>query len=757
LCVRIFCGELLHISAGNAPKPRNIRTIPDRHMLNRLSPPQVFAASDIEQGFDLREILSFAWRRWKFIASIVGVALLIGTVSLMRQTPLYTATTQVLLDPQSDKVPGPAALRSDVNLDLAMIESQMAIIRSSVFLRRVVEKEKLVSDPEFGSIPRPAPSIPVAARPALGDVPPDILAATEALKGAVSVAAGPGYLIVISVTSADPVRAAWLSNAVADTYLVDKLDTRFESAKRASAWLSDRLVELRNQLRTSEEAVTAFRTEHGLFQSSGNVTLNQQQLSELSGKLVEARADVAQKKARVDLLLSIEAKGGDLQSLPDISNGGALPGLRQQAATLSQQEADLLTRYGAPHPLVVNLRAQQRDIERAIAAELRRLAASIKNEYELAQSRVASIERSVQQATGQSSIDGTTAIRVRELERTVAVNKSLFEDFLQRAKITQQESTFEPREARVITPALPPGAPSYPRKTQYLAVCLVIGLLLGVAGAVAKEMLNAGFTTPTQVEEILGLPLLSSVSYMAARDLTVHGKVIPLPSYVAIKPLSRYTESIRALRSGIQMSDVDHPPKIVQVTSTAPGEGKTTIALSLAALTAYSGHKVLFIDADLRRPSGSRFLGLQDEPGLVDLLLGQVKHEDVIRFHKNEGYWSLSAGNKTQNPPDLLGSDRMKLIVSSCRQTFDLVVIDTPPAGPVIDPVVVSQLCDKIVLVVRWAATARETVKYCVQQLSGHKKVVGVVFNQVDDQQAQKYGRHAYYYGARHYKAYYGD
>jgi capsular exopolysaccharide synthesis family protein len=756
----MFSDQPLRISAGHAPRPRNIRAIPDRHMLNRFSPAQVFAPSDVEQGFDLREILSFAWRRWKFIASVVGVALLIGTVSLMRQTALYTAATQVLLDPQSDKIPGPAALRSEVNLDLAMIESQMAIIRSSVFLRRVVEKEKLVSDPEFGSSPRQAPPIPIAARPASGDaqpVPPDILAATEALKGAVSVAAGPGYLIVISVTSADPARAARLSNAVADTYLVDKLDTRFEAAKRASTWLSDRLVELRNQLRTSEEAVTAFRTEHGLFQSSGNVTLNQQQLSELNAKLVEARADVAQKKARVDLLLSIGAKGGDPQSLPDISNGGALPSLRQQAATLSQQEADLLTRYGAPHPLVVNIRAQQRDVERAIAAELRRLAAGFKNEYELAQSRVASIERSMQQATGQTSIDDTTAIRLRELERTVAVNKSLFEDFLQRAKITQQESTFEPREARVITPALPPGAPSYPRKTQYLAVSLVIGLLLGVAGAVAKEVLNAGFTTPRQVEEMLGLPLLSSVSHMDARDLTFNGKVVPLPSYPVIKPLSRYSESIRALRSGIQMSDVDHPPKIVQVTSTAPGEGKTTIALSLAALTAYSGHKVLFIDADLRRPSASRFLGLQDEPGLVDLLLGQVKHEDVIRFHKNEGYWTLSAGNRTQNPPDLLGSDRMKLIVSSCRQTFDLVVIDTPPAGPVTDPLVVSQLCDKVVLVVRWAATAREMVKYCVQQLSGHKKIVGVVFNQVDDRQAQKYGKHAYYYGARYYKTYYGD
>src|SRR5262249_20483075 len=376
--------------------------------------------------------------------------------------------------------PGAEAILTDVNLDFAMVESQMAIIRSSVFLRRVVEKEQLVSDPEFGTRrAAPQPASGAGSDPAKADegkpedgsrhataeqqaVPSDLLYTVERLKGAVSVArAGQGHVLAISVTSRDPARAARLANAVADAFLVDKLDTRFEAAKRASAWLSDRLAELRNQLRESEEAVASFRSEHGLFSSGGSVTLNQQQLSELNGKLVEARADAAQRKARLELLRSIQAKGGNLQNMPDISNDGALPNLRQQAAALSQQEADLLARYGSVHPLVVNIRAQQRDVDRAIAAETQRLAASIKNEYDLAQARVASLEQSLREATGQTSIDDTTAIRLRELERTAAVNKSLFEDFLQRAKLTQEQSTFEAREARVITPALPPGGPSY--------------------------------------------------------------------------------------------------------------------------------------------------------------------------------------------------------------------------------------------------------------------------------------------------------
>jgi capsular exopolysaccharide synthesis family protein len=225
------------------------------------------------------------------------------------------------------------------------------------------------------------------------------------------------------------------------------------------------------------------------------------------------------------------------------------------------------------------------------------------------------------------------------------------------------------------------------------------------------------------------------------------------------KPLGRYSESIRALRSGIHMTDVDHPPRVVQVTSAAPAEGKTTIAMALAASAAAAKQKVLFIDADLRHPSATRAFGLQKASGLVDLLLGEVSLNDVLTFNESGGYWVLSAGNKTQNPTDLLGSEKMKSLIAGFRQSYDLVIIDTPPSGPVIDPVVVSQLCDKIIHVIRWGATARELVKQSVDQLSGHRKIAGVAFNQVNEHEAQKYGRNAYsyYYGTHYYKNYYAD
>lgn len=755
-------------------------------MPDSLSPANLGTVNQPEQGFDLREWLSFAWRHWKFIAAITATVFLAGTVYLLHETPLYTATSQVLLERQREKMPGGEALLAELNLDVAMIESQMAIIRSTVFLRRVVERARLVREPavvaEPGSPARSADGFWVSAqsfvlgligiskadesdsraKPAVAAgsdlIRPAELQAVESLKAALKVtrSAQQSYVLAISVTSPDPAKAAQLANAVADTYLVDKLDTRFEAAKRASAWLSDRLVGLRKQLRESEEAVALFRAEHGLVQSGGS-TLNQQQLSELNATLIQARADLAQKKARVDLLGSLQSRGGSFENMPDIARAGGLQSLRHQQATLSAQEADLLARYSGSHPLVVNIRAQLQDVGRSIGSETARLAASIRNEYELARARVSSLDEQLELATGQTNIDNATAIRLRELERTAAANKTLFEDFLKQSKITQEQSTFEPQDVRIITPAIAPGQPSYPNQTRFMAVNLLVGLLFGAGGAFAKEKLNSGFTTPKQIEDVLGLPLLTSISRLTPRDLTVDRRNVPIYEFPIAKPLSRYGEAIRSLRSGVHMTDVDHPPKVIQITSAVPGEGKTTIGLSLAVSAASGKLKVLFIDADLRHPTATRLFGLQKEAGLVDLLTGDAGIETAVRFYEKGGYWTIGAGSRTQNPTDLLGSERMKSLVAGFKEGYDLVVIDSPPAGPVIDPIIVSQFSDKVVLVVRWGATARELIKQSVDQLSGHRKIAGVAFNLVDDRQAQKYGKYAYsyYYGNRYYKNYY--
>ena len=749
-------------------------------MLNRLNQTDLEFAGAAPKSFDIREAINFAWRQWKLILSATVLAALVGAIYIARQTPLYTASAQLLLDPKREKAAGADSIYTDSALDLPAIESQMAIIRSSALLRRVVAKERLVNDSEFGVGPvgaggsifgsiksfftRDTPAAEVqrssASASELDNASPETIATIENLKGAVGVTrAGQAYVIAVTMTSADAGKAAKLANAVADAYVVDKLDARFDATRRASAWLSDRLVELRQQLRESEQAVAQFRSDNNLLQSSPSATLNQDQLAQLNSRLVTARSEAAEKKARLDLLSRVQASGGNIGSLPDVMNSGAIADLRKQESELSRQEADLLARYSDRHPSVVNIRAQISDIRRSMQSELKRQTGNISNEYELAKARQDAVERTLREVTGATDLDQSKAITLRELERTATVNKSLFEDFLQRSRVTQEQSTFEARDARVITPALAPGFPTSPKKGQIMLISLFLGLLAGVGGAYLLEKLNAGFTTPHEVEELLDLPVLASISRMESRDLSADGVALTMPEYPFAKPLSRFSEAIRSLRSAIKMSDVDNPPTVLQVTSTIPGEGKSTIAMTIATSAAQSDLRVMIIDADLRHPSTSRYFKLDQKPGVVEYLAETTELKNVVYFDEARRVWVLPAGGKTQNPPDLLGSERFKQMIAACKTQFDLVVIDTPPMGPVVDPLIVSTLVDKVVFVVKWASTARDMIAHSVERLGGHKMVAGVIFNHVVDAQAQKYGKYAYsyYYSGRYYKKYYTE
>lgn len=335
------------------------------------------------------------------------------------------------------------------------------------------------------------------------------------------------------------------------------------------------------------------------------------------------------------------------------------------------------------------------------------------------------------------------------------MNKSLFEDFLQKAKITEEQGTFRARDARIIMPAQPPGAPSFPRSSYVIAIALLAGMGLGIGGAMAMEMLNTGFTTPREVEDLLGVPVLSSIREMDKSQLKKDKTVIQVPLYQVHHPLSPFSEALRTLRSGIHMSDVDKPPKIIQVTSAVPGEGKSTVAISLAISAAFSGLKVVLVDADLRHPSASRFFKLEQEKGLVDVLTGTARAEEVMARRKDLKLMIIPAGSKSLNPPDVLGSERMKALVGQLQGSFDYVVVDTPPVGPVVDAVIVARLADKTVFVVRWGSTPREVVERSVQQVSKQKRIGGVVLNFVKQDRAKKYGG-GYQYDSS-YEKYYSE
>ncbi len=715
-------------------------------------PPIRLGAEPAQSGLELRKYLNFLWRKWLFIGAVAALSLLVGFIYLARATPIYTATAQILLNPQPGKSTELAALLDPY--DSSNLENQLAIITSDSLLRRVVIKERLASAPPTAAN---APQSTSQGPPDENATPMDARAIQDAvngLRGALSVTrVGQSQAINISVTGSDPERAAQLANAIADAYIVDQLDTRFEGAKRASAWLSDRLVELRKHLRDSEEAVAKFRKENGLVRTGANVTLNDQQLAELNSKLLAARTDAAEKKTRVDFINDVLAGKKTLDALPEsLQTGSVLGALRAKLADVSLREADLLARYSSSHPAVVNVEAEKRDVQRSIAAEMQRIPQNVKNEYALAKARQDALEQAVREATGQGGLDSDAAIRLRELERTAAVNKTLFEQFLEKAKVSDERSTLQTQDARLIRPAQR-GGQSFPNRQSVLMKALIVGIGLGIGGAVLIEMLHNGFTTPREAEELLGIPVLASIRRMKDFKPKKDGTISPLPLHQVDHPLSSFSEAMRTLRSGIHMLDVDQPPKIIHVTSTRPGEGKTTIAMSLAISAALSGLKVVLVDADVRHPAVTRFFKLEKENGLVDLLKNSAGN-DTVMFRK-DNLMIIPAGSKSLNPSDVLSSERMKLLVAELKESFDYVVIDSPPVGPVSDSIILASLSDKSIFVVQWASTPRDMVESCVKKLSIHRRVGGIVLNLVNQGRAKKYGSE--YQHGRYYAKYYNS
>ncbi|WP_192250547.1 GumC family protein [Mesorhizobium silamurunense] len=665
---------------------------------------------------DIREVFDFFLRRWKLVCGIAVITFGLFVIAAYVIPPSYTGVSQILLDAPIDYMTPQDYSNSDFADNPTFIESQIAVLRSASLLQQVVDSEKLTQDPKIG----PAALIWLQSELGVSRV-------------------GLGNVIEIDVSVYDPQKAASLANAIAQAYVADRLKSRYEGVQKASTWLSDRAAYLRAELSRSEQAVQKFRIDHNLLATPAG-SLTDQQLSELNVALINARAELSAKRAQYQQVDKLRAAGGDIQSIPDVLQSVVINALRAQLSGVTRREADLQLKYGERHPEVLSAQAERRDIEGQIAAEVQRLVGNLKNEVDAAEAREASLTRALDSVSNRSEVEGQVGVQLRDLERIAAANKELFETFLSRAKLTEEKSTLLNSGVRVITDASVPGSPSFPNRPLFAALGLVFGIFFGGAGAVLRELFASGFMAKKQIEDELAVPVLASMPRMSGWSKDVHVQPV---AYLERKPLSRYSEAVRRLRLGIQAAtELDGPPRLMLVTSAMPGEGKTTLALSLACSAAADGERVLVIDADLRLSATTAFFGMADKVGLVDLLTLPVKAANAIHLDERSGISLLPAGARTRNPPALLSSARMRSLLDEVRGKFDTVIIDAPPVGPAADASILARHVDKVVFVVRWRETSREAVAEAIRHIGDRSKLAGIALTMVDEPKLPRYGRY---------------
>jgi capsular exopolysaccharide synthesis family protein len=551
---------------------------------------------------------------------------------------------------------------------------------------------------------------------------------------------GRSSALKVRVESEDPGLAAILANTYASAYLDAQLDAKFAAVQRANSWLNEHLNDLKSKAEATDRAVQVFAAQNNLTQNKGGETVAAQQVSEINTQLVLASADLAQKEANLHQVQSLLKTGGT-SAAAQVLSSPLIQSLREQESVLVTHAADLATRYKPEHPAMINIRAQARDLNQKIQAEIDRIVSGSQSDVVSAQAKVASLRESLNdlQETGAQS---DAQVQLHELQREAEANRALYENFLNRFKQTSAQQDIQQPDARIISEAWVPSTPSFPKKVPLIGFAFLASVMVGVVAAFGMERLESGFRTGEQFEKTLKVPVLGLEPNMSTDELP-HDLVV-------LHPVSPYAEAIRSIRTALRYSDVDIPPKVVMVTSSLANEGKTVFALSLARSVAQAGGRALLIDCDLRRPSIGKLFGVKADPGLLAFFDDRADKSKVVNVDPNSGLHCIPVTSGTSNPQDLLGSKHMKALIDVMRDRYDLIVLDTPPLLTLSDGAVLSHSADATIFLVRWAWTPRAVVAEALKSFRATGgKLAGVVLSRVDMR-----SHAAYAYG---YRGYYGD
>lgn len=735
------------------------------------------AASASEDLIDLRELTStFRRRFWSFLAT--GVLTFVAIVLFTLQaTPKYTAKADVVLNVRQSQVVDIEAVLSGAPPDSAMVDTEVEVLRSRSLAETVVNDLNLVAVPEFNTALR--------EREGLGGWTASIIGGLKSVlapSGAESLSdderrarehdlvvnalmdardirrAGLTYVIEISATSETPSLARDIANAYADAYLLTQLEAKFEATERANEWLNDRVETLREEVRIREEAVARYRDDAGLIDAEG-ATVAEQQVTDLNSQLAIQRASLSEARARLDTVRSQIERGVAADTIAEVLSSEVVRELRRQQAEVARRLADLSGRYGPRHPQILTVNRELSDINSQIDAEITRIVASLENEVSVAAQRVRSLQNSLIQARSELSENNSAIVQLRELEREADASRALFESFLNRFRQTNETEGLTEADARVVARASTPINPSSPRVLLNLVLGVVLAGVFGVGVVFALEMFDNGLHTETDVERQLGLPHIVSVPRLKPGLMgRLSGNSIDPGDYVLQKPLSSFAESFRTVRSAIRLSGVDQDTRTVAITSALPGDGKTTTSLCLGRVSALAGSKTIVVDCDLRRRLLTHAVCDDAEQGLLEVLSGQAKLQDVIEIEDETGLAILPVIAPTFTPRDMFDSAAFAEVLAQLRETYDLVIIDTAPVLAVADTRLIASRVDAVLVAAKWKKTPSGVVRRAVNELqSVHAKVMGVVLNNVDMEAQARYGYDSsgYYYNS--YRKYYSE
>jgi exopolysaccharide transport family protein len=713
------------------------------------------ADSDRDPGtLSLLHLRDFLSREWRLITLMTVLSLALGAIYVATSPSKFTAQADMIIDTKKITWTQSELASEARSVDDATVESEIETTKSKKVAMAVIRQLHLTEDPEFVGAGK-------GIRDRLRDRLLGLLGLTgdaeekpssdEPLRRALAVLKdnlrvtrlGRSYVEQIAYTSLDPNKAARIANAFAAAYIEDQLQAKYEATRRASAWLEQRIGELRQQATDAYKAVQDFKAENSIIIGIDGKLASEIELDQLGIALAKARADTSQARAKLDRIQRVLEQRSDKASfsIPDPIVTDALSNpiitkLRQQFLEDQNKESEWNAHYGPNHTAVKNLRSDMAALQNSIWDEISRIAESYKSELQITKSQEEAIDKRMMEVFQRSGATRQAQVRLRELETGANIYRGIYETFLSRFTQSVQQQSFPSTEARVVTDASPPRKPSSPKLAITLAFAAICGLGLGVMSAIAREQLmNQRIYTRDQLEKLMGTSCLAVLPAVSKLTDKLRGKRSSAFDQISeASPFSATAEALRYIKAAIDL----HPTgaKVIGVTSALPGEGKTTVAAAFAAFVAMGGARTLLIDADLRNPSLSRTLGYSDEPGLINVVADRFDFGDLLIKDPKFKFDVLPSPTAIipSNSSDILNAPAIRSMLQKAATEYDYVLCDLPPILPIVDVKAVAHLFDAFILVVEWGSTSTNEILTAVRSSPlVSERLLGAVLNKADE------------------------
>ena len=681
---------------------------------------------------DLMSLASTVWRGRGWVALAAAIAVLIGGWYAFRvATPMYTSHSVVALESREEQVVDlDSVLSGGLGGNQSAVNTEVEVLRSRNLARKLVERLSLIEDPDFNG--RLQPEDPWSLGAVIGKLrslgaddkpkvqPSDqaILDATiNSVLGAISISNVRQSLVFrITAVTTDPEKSALLANTLAELYILDQLEVKFDATEQATSWLTDRVAELKIELQSAEAQVKEFDANTDLI-SAEVLALTNRQLKDLRDRAETSRNLVKEARKYVETLTGVET-ASEVSELVEAAEDGFLTRLFENGAT----DEAVRTRFN------LILQSANADLQRKTV-----------------QSQ--SLTTSITSLEDQISSRSEDLVVLQQLQREAEASGLIYEYFLSRLKETSVQQGIQQADSRILSAAVIPTSTTSPRKKQILVLSMMLGLFIGIGGVLLREMLQNTYRTPEELEQSTGLTVLGQIPLAPIKS---RDEVLP---YLSNKPNSTMAEAIRNLRTSILLSNVDAPPRVIMVTSSVPEEGKTTQSVALAENLAGMDQRVLLLEGDIRRRVFHEYFSIPWSDGFLSVMNGTKKLASIAFRPDGHNFEVLQGEKSRANAADVYASKKFRDFIGDLSKSYDFVVIDTPPILAVPDARVIAPLADAVIYVVRWDHSTRNQVSQGLRALeSADQKVTGLVLGQIDPKGMKRYG-----YGDRYgsYNGYY--